>query len=64
MHGVKRGVKFPFQISSPLQLGAPSNSGLQRPPCHPLNIIVCRWFEPSQPSLNNPLPAIIAIPPF
>ena len=38
-HGMSRGLRFPFQIRSPLQLRPPSNSGLQGPPLQPLNII-------------------------
>ena len=43
-----------FQNRSPFNLFSPSNSGLQGPPFQPLNIIVCRRFEPS-PSMDNPL---------
>ena len=43
-----------FQNRSPFNLFSPSNSGLQGPPFQPLNIIVCRRFEPS-PSMDSPL---------
>ena len=35
-----------FKSGPPSNLGAPSNSGLQRPPYQQLNTIVCRRFEP------------------
>ena len=51
MHGMKRVAKSPLsnQVPPPSNLGAPSNSGLERPhppPFQLLNIIVCRRFEP------------------
>ena len=56
---MKRGLR------SPLQFRAPSNSGLQDAPFQPLNIIVCRRFEPSsiyKPPLSGHAPFTIFFP--
>ena len=62
MHGMKSGLKSPFQIRfPPFNLGATSNLGLQGPHFQLLIIIVSTNFEP--PFLTQLLP-IIGISPF
>ena len=46
-----------FESGPPSNLGPSSNSGLQDPPFHLLNITMCRRFEPS-PSIDTTYMAI------
>ena len=57
-HGIKRGPR-----SRPFKSSPHSNSGLQAPPFQPLNVIVCKRFEPLLYS-QTPSPAPTSTPPI